>query len=228
KQTLVKGREIDAEKAEEILNAGPIQATRARELGLIDRVAYEDEILAALKKDDLEIVESSDYKSSSKSSKTDDLSLLTLLSMMSKDDDSADKELPGVAVLYAVGPITLGTNGGSGIGSDTEIASKDFIDELEKIKEDDEIKAVILRVNSPGGSAFASDLIWKKIEELKKKKPVIASMSGMAASGGYYISMGANKIIAQPGTLTGSIGVVGGKPNVKQLYEKIGVSKSTI
>ena len=228
---IAESRHISPEKAEEVINAGPVGAKTAKEMGLVDRVAYTDEVLQDLEKKDLKIVDASDYKSSSKSSSSSDISLLSLLSMMSKSgdsDDSSGSDYPRVAVLYAVGDITLGTNGDSGLGSSTGIASQDIIDELDKLKEDDKIKAVILRVNSPGGSAFASDLIWKKIEELKKKKPVVASMGDVAASGGYYISMGATRIIAQPGTITGSIGVVGGKPNLQGLYDKLGVNKTTI
>lgn len=231
KGMLAESRKLTPEKADEAINAGPIGATRAKEIGLVDKIAYADEVLEELEKKSLEIVESSDYKSATKSSGSgSDLSLLSLLSMMSSSDDTAESggDYPRVAVLYAVGAISLGINGGSGFGSSTEIASEDFISELDKLKDDDKIKAVILRVNSPGGSAFASDLIWKKIEELKKKKPVIASMGDVAASGGYYIAMGATRIVAQPGTVTGSIGVVGGKPNLKGLYEKVGVNKTTI
>lgn len=232
KQMIADGRKLSPEKAEEALNAGPVGAADALKRGLIDKIAYADEVIDELEKDDFEIVEAEDYKGSSSGSKSDsdsELNLFSLLSLMSKSDDSDDKssDYPRVAVLYALGGITLGSSD-SGLGSDTEIASEDFIEELDDLKEDEDIKAVILRVNSPGGSAFASDLIWKKIEELKAVKPVVASMSDVAASGGYYISMGATKIIAQPGTLTGSIGVVGGKPNVEALYEKLGVNKTTI
>jgi protease-4 len=232
KGMVAESRKLTPEQAEQVMNAGPVNAAKAKEMGLVDRVAYADEVLESLENDNLEIVDSSDYKTSTKSSSSSsDISLLSLLSMMSSSEESGESgssDHPRVAVLYAVGAITLGSNGGSGLGADTEIASEDFIEELEKLKEDDKIKAVILRVNSPGGSAFASDLIWKKIEELKKKKPVVASMGDVAASGGYYISMGATRIVAQPGTVTGSIGVVGGKPNLKGLYEKVGVTKTTI
>lgn len=232
KQMIADGRKLSPEKAEEAMNAGPVGAADALKLGLIDKIAYADEVIDGLEKKDFEIVEADDYKGSSSSSKSDsdsELSLFNLLSLVSKSSDSDDKnsDYPRVAVLYALGGITLGSSD-SGLGSESEIASEDFIDELDKLKEDDKIKAVILRVNSPGGSAFASDLIWKKMEELKAVKPVVASMGDVAASGGYYISMGASKIIAQPGTLTGSIGVVGGKPNVEALYEKLGVNKTTI
>ncbi len=232
RDTVAEGRKLSTDKAEEILNAGPISADKAKELGLVDRVAYSDELIAELEDKKMTVVEADDYRgsSSSSSSSSSDISLLSLLSMMSKSDDSSSDggNYPQVAVLYATGPITLGSSSGSGLGSSTEIASEDFIEELQKLEDNDKIKAVILRVNSPGGSAFASDLIWKKVEQLKAKKPVVASMSDMAASGGYYISMGATKIVAQPGTLTGSIGVVGGKPNLQGLYDKIGVNKMSI
>lgn len=232
-QMIADGRKMTAEQADVIINGGPVGAEDAKAAGLIDRVAYGDDVLEELKKSKLSVVKSDDYKSnssSSSSSDSSDISLLGLISMLSKSDSSSDSSgnYPQVAVLYAVGGITLGSSSGSGLGVDTEIASDDFIQELEKLKNNDKIRAVILRVNSPGGSAFASDLIWKKVEELKTKKPVVASMSDVAASGGYYISMGANKIVAHPGTLTGSIGVVGGKPNLADLYKKIGVNKSNI
>lgn len=226
---LADSRDMTPQQATAALDAGPIGAKQAQELGLVDRVAYLDQVLKDLEDDSVEIVESSDYKSTTKST-SDEVSLLSILSLLSKSDnsdDSGSKDYPRVALLYAVGPITLGASD-SGFSSSNEITSQDFIDELEKIMDDEKIKAVILRVNSPGGSAFASDLIWKKIEELKKKKPVVASMGDVAASGGYYISMGASHIVAQPGTLTGSIGVVGGKPNLAGLYDKLGVNKTTI
>lgn len=232
RQMIAEGRKMPADRAEQAINGGPLSAENARKAGLIDRVTYADDLLEGLKKDKLSIVKAEDYKSNSSSSSSDssDISLLGLISMLSKSDDASDSSgnYPQVAVMYAIGGITLGSSSGSGLGVDTEIASDDFIQELEKLKNNDKIRAVILRVNSPGGSAFASDLIWKKVEELKTKKPVVASMSDVAASGGYYISMGANKIIAQPGTLTGSIGVVGGKPNLANLYKKIGVNKTNI
>ncbi len=96
------------------------------------------------------------------------------------------------------------------------------------IRENDTVKAVVLRVDSPGGSALVSDLVWREVERTRKAgKPVVASMSDVAASGGYYIAMGADAIVAQPGTITGSIGVVGGKLVLRGLYDKIGVKKET-
>jgi len=122
-----------------------------------------------------------------------------------------------IAVLYAEGSITDGT-GREGI------TSKRYVKEIEKLRDNDKVKAVVFRVNSGGGSAYASEEIWEAIGLLKEKKPIVVSMGDYAASGGYYISCNANKIIAQPNTLTGSIGIFGMFPNVEGLTKKIGVS----
>lgn len=99
-----------------------------------------------------------------------------------------------------------------------------MIRDLRRLKENEDVKAVVLRVNSPGGSAFGSEQIWYAVTELKKEKPVIVSMGDYAASGGYYISCNADSIVADPTTLTGSIGIFGMFPNVKGLTDKIGLS----
>ena len=99
---------------------------------------------------------------------------------------------------------------------------------LNEARDDKEVKAIVLRVDSPGGVTYPSDLIWAAVEEAKKKKPVVISMSDLAASGGYYVSMGANKIVAEPLTLTGSIGVFAYKPVVKGFYDWIGVSSEYV
>src|SRR5262249_12889069 len=100
------------------------------------------------------------------------------------------------------------------------------IQAIREAEEDKSVKAIVLRVDSPGGSALASDLIWNELRRCKK--PVVASMSDVAASGGYYISMGARKVYAEPGTLTGSIGVVGGKLALGGLFDKVGVTTETL
>lgn len=221
-------RKLTKEQVEEAINRGPSHADEAKTAKLIDRVQYADDLLKELKKNGATITDSSDYAKES-SSKGDDVSLLSILSMMGQKQSSSDKssKFPQVAILYALGPIVSGSQEGM-LNSSDQIASDDFIKTLDDIQEDKKIKAVILRVDSPGGSAFASDLIWKKIDELKKVKPVVASMGDVAASGGYYIAMAANKIIAQEGTFTGSIGVVGGKVNLSGVYSKIGINKSTV
>lgn len=129
---------------------------------------------------------------------------------------------PHVALVYAVGNIIDGKGQGP-LGATQEIASGQLVPVLDRLAEDDKVAAVVLRIDSGGGSAQASEQIWHAVERLKAKKPVVVSMSGMAASGGYYIAAGANKIFADPNTLTGSIGVVGGKLVLGQALEQFGV-----
>ena len=127
-----------------------------------------------------------------------------------------------VAVYYAYGDIV--DEAGNGMSQGHQITGKGMTDDLQKLREDDNVKAVVIRVNSGGGSAYASEQIWHEVMLLKEKKPVVVSMGGMAASGGYYISCAANKIIAEPTTLTGSIGIFGMFPDPSELItQKIGV-----
>lgn len=151
----------------------------------------------------------------------DDLNVLTLSDMINvKKNVPKDKSGNVIAVYYAFGEID---------GSETEgIISKDVVKDLRKLREDENIKAVILRVNSPGGSAYGSEQIWHEITLMKEKKPVIVSMGDYAASGGYYISCAADCIVAQPTTLTGSIGIFGLVPNAKDLTDKVGLKFEVI
>lgn len=124
-----------------------------------------------------------------------------------------------IAVIYAAGNIMPGK------GDDTYIGEKNIVEALQKARENSRVKAVVLRVNSPGGSALVSDIIWREVELTRAEKPVVASMSDVAASGGYYIACNASKILAEPTTITGSIGVFGMIPNVKELAtDKLGLS----
>lgn len=130
-----------------------------------------------------------------------------------------------IAILYAEGQIMEES---TGLSYSTQVISEKMCDELQKLAADEDVKAVVFRVNSPGGSAYISEQIWKKVIELKEKKPVVVSMGTYAASGGYYISCGANKIIAEPMTLTGSIGVFGLMANTTGLYDKVGLSADVV
>ena len=127
-----------------------------------------------------------------------------------------------IAVVFAKGPILYGE------GSESIIAQGIFVKTLEELSKDDWIKAVVLRVDSPGGSALTSELIWRTIEKLKKSKPVIVSMGNVAASGGYYIAAGANHIFADPLSITGSIGVFATLPNVKGFLDDIGIQAQSV
>ncbi len=126
-----------------------------------------------------------------------------------------------IALLYATGNIT------SGSGS-SNIQDKYLVNEIEKLRKDDDIKAVVFRINSGGGSAYASEQIWKAIGDLKAEKPVIVSMGDVVASGGYYIACNADKIVAQPTTLTGSIGIFGMFPNLEGTTQKLGISTDVV
>lgn len=129
-----------------------------------------------------------------------------------------------IAILYAQGAIVDDAAGGASFLMGSTITAKEYVKELQKLKDDEKVKAVVFRVNSPGGSAYASEQIWNAVEELKKVKPVVVSMGTYAASGGYYISAGANAIVAEPTTLTGSIGIFGLIPDGTELAKKMGVT----
>jgi protease-4 len=131
-----------------------------------------------------------------------------------------------IAIVYAVGPIMEAESSENRMFESEAVTSEVIIKAIRQAESDSSVKGIVLRVDSPGGSALASDLIWRDV--VKAKKPVVASMGNTAASGGYYISMGADKILAEPGTLTGSIGVVGGKLAIKGLLTKIGVTTEVI
>ena len=138
-----------------------------------------------------------------------------------KKNAPKDKSGNVIAVYYAYGEIDGGTSSSTG---EEGINSVKVIKDLRKLKEDENVKAVVLRVNSPGGSAYGSEQIWYAVSELKKEKPVIVSMGDYAASGGYYISCNADTIVAEPTTLTGSIGIFGMFPSAKGLTDKIGLN----
>jgi len=149
-------------------------------------------------------------------SETDELKLVSVSDFLIAAEPSEKYVKDRIAILYAEGDIVdEGTDG---------IVTEKIIKEIEKIKKDDNIKAVVFRINSGGGSAYASEQIWKAITDLKAKKPVVVSMGDLAASGGYYIACNANKIIASPNTLTGSIGIFGTFFILDELTQKLGLS----
>jgi protease-4 len=149
--------------------------------------------------------------------KEDKIPSATVRDMKSVPPPIIKKSKNNIALLYAVGNIVSG-NGSS------DIQDKFMVNEIEKLRKDDNIKAVVFRVNSGGGSAYASEQIWKAITDLKKEKPVVVSMGDLAASGGYYISCNASKIVAQPTTITGSIGIFGLFPNMQGTMNKLGLN----
>jgi signal peptide peptidase SppA, 67K type len=181
-------------------------ADDAVKLGLADGKRYKDELLNELK-DSLGI------------DADKDLNAVTLTKYRPAPQQSNASVRERIAVVYAVGDIV------SGEGSDNMIGSERISRELRKVRRDDKVKAVVFRINSPGGSALASDVIWREVDLLRKEKPVIVSMGDVAASGGYYIAAAADSIFAQPNTITGSIGVFGLIPNMQGLLNnKLGIT----
>jgi protease-4 len=152
----------------------------------------------------------------------EDVEFISLASYLNVPNSKKIKSSNRIAVVYAEGPIIYGE------GSTEVIGSGKLVRTLKSIGKKDNIKAVVIRVNSPGGSAFASELIWEEIEELKKNKTVVVSMGNVAASGGYYISAGADEIVAMPTTITGSIGVLGTLPNFNKIATRWGVNAEQV
>ena len=172
------------------------------QLGLVDGLKYRSEMTDMLKQDLGENIKF--------------VSLKKMKNVPSVDKFSMNK----VAVLYAVGDIDSGSEG--------QMKSENIVKELNRLADNDDVKAVVLRVNSPGGSAFGSEQMWFAAKQLREKKPLIVSMSDYAASGGYYMSCIADTIVAQPTTLTGSIGIFGMFPNFEGIVDKIGVNFSVV
>ena len=208
-----KSRKISVEKLNTLADeyVALHAASYMLENNLVDTLTYIDGAKAYLKqKMDLDEDES--------------LSFISPKEMATVEVPEYKEQDDKVAIYYAVGDIVQTSNGMSISGNSPQIVGEKVIDDLRELREDDDVKAVVLRVNSGGGSAYASEQIWREVELLKEEKPVVVSMGGMAASGGYYISCGANKIIAEPTTLTGSIGIFGMIPDMSELMtQKIGV-----
>lgn len=213
---IADARKKSVEDVRAIIDNAPYNARQAKEIGLIDDAIYEDQVYEEIKK-------RLDYKQDDK--------LRTIRGSEYREIPSDSLGLnkgERVALIFASGAINVGRStdspfGGSMVGSDTVVAA------INDAAQDASIKAIVLRVDSPGGSALASDLMWNAIENAKKKgKPVVVSMSDVAASGGYYISCNADKIVAEPTTITGSIGVFMGKPVVKGFYDWLGITNEYV
>lgn len=187
------------------------KAETSVEGGLVDRLCYIDEVKETLR------------KKMSLDDDDDDELIFTTIDDMAKSESLDDKVDDQVAVYYAYGEIVdIAAQGG--FSQEHQIVGSKMVNDLQQLRKDDDIKAVVIRVNSPGGSAYASEQIWREITLLKKEKPVVVSMGGLAASGGYYISCPADKIYAENTTLTGSIGIFGMIPDASELItDKLGV-----
>ena len=221
---IAAARKLPEETVKAIIDEGLLSTARAKELGLIDDVAYHDQLSDLIANGDksMDVRIREDYRRKKPNAELDLFSLMELLSGGSSQTSSTK---PRIAVLRLEGAIVSG-NSPMSLFSEASISSDKIVPLIEGLGKDENVKAIILRVDSPGGSALASDLIWRALEATNK--PVVASMGDTAASGGYYISMGADAIFAEPGTLTGSIGVLGGKIALDGLMKKFGVTTSVI
>ncbi len=211
-------RKIEPARARALVDQGPFLASQALEAGLVDALGYRDEVYADVRK------------------QAGPDAILQYVSRYQRSRVLAERarKLPAprqesVALIYATGPIRRGRSGGrgplpgGGMGSDTIAAA------LRAAVSDDRARAIVLRVNSPGGSYVASDTIWREVVRARGAgKPVVVSMGDVAASGGYFISMAADAIMAQPGTVTGSIGVLSGKPVLAELLGRAGVTTDSV
>lgn len=206
-QNIAKARNLDVAELKNVQDNLLVRTPEdAKRYKLITHIGYYDEAISFMKekagkeeKDKLELVKLSKYKK------------------VKDKDGSTSKNR--IAVIYAEGDIV------DGEGDDDNIGGRKYANAIRDARMDDNVKAVVLRISSPGGSALASDIMWREIQLTKKVKPVIASMSDVAASGGYYMAMGCDTIVAHPNTITGSIGVFGVIPNIQGfLNEKMGIT----
>jgi protease-4 len=202
-QGVAASRNMKPEQVEKAIAAGPYNSNDAPATGLVDRVAYGEEVR--------DFVDRKNHGYGRR------ISLHTYLDRTEKFTTNK------IAVIYAVGEIGPGRSAASPLGGEM-MGSDTLAQQFRRARTDDLVKAVVLRVDSPGGVAYSSEVIRHELELTKEVKPVVVSMSDVAASGGYWLSMSANRIVAEPGTITGSIGVLMGKFNLQGLYEKLGLS----
>lgn len=229
KKTVAENRKVSEEKAQEILTMGPYTSNKALEAKAIDRIAYFDELQDSIEKNAGRELEFDTEYSASPKGEGESFNLMTLLSGMGKKDEEEKDGKPKIALVYAVGGISDGRAEKNPFGSQEGIYSDDFVDLIDDVMDEGGVKALVLRVDSPGGSAIASDKMWHRLQQVQASGvPIIVSMGNVAASGGYYISMGADKIVADPTTITGSIGVIGGKFALGGTYEKLGITRDTL
>ncbi|NUP61982.1 MAG: signal peptide peptidase SppA [Nonomuraea sp.] len=210
---IAEGRRLDPGKVRELIDRGPFTAAEAQESGLVDGLAYRDEVYDEVKR-----------------AAGGEANLL-FVSRYARS--AAVRKLPhpmadGVALVHGAGQIRTGRSGRSPLGGGGAMGSDTISAALRAARRDEHVKAVVFRVDSPGGSYVASDTVWREVMLTRQVKPVIVSMGDLAASGGYFVSMAADVIVAQPGTLTGSIGVYGGKPVMTDLLQKIGINSELV
>ncbi len=205
-------RKKSADEVQAVIDQGPFLAPQARSAGLVDALKYRDEVIdelkARLKAGDIGQVRDTDY-------------------IRVPLRDAGLRPRSRIAFIAAEGMIVR-SSGDSLLGGGGFLGADEMRRRLRKVRDDGSIRGAIVRIDSPGGDSFASDEIWREMQLLARKKPLVISMSDEAASGGYYIAMTGDPILAYPGTYTGSIGVFYGKANLRRLYDKVGITKRVI
>lgn len=221
---IAKARKLDSAKVKKLIDGGPYSPKDALAAGLVDRLGYMESVTDSLKKTlKIDVVKLETEYGKKKEEELDFFGLYRKL-VFGPMKLGASKNTK-IAIIYANGAISTGKSGGNPLMG-ASIGSETIVEAIKEADANKTVAAIVLRVDSPGGSALASDLIWKALKDCKK--PVIASMSDVAASGGYYIAMAARKIYAEPGTITGSIGVIGGKLAMAGLWNKAGMDTEVI
>ncbi|HQV31444.1 MAG TPA: signal peptide peptidase SppA [Calditrichia bacterium] len=207
---LSESRGLPQAKIRELIDRGLFSLAAAREKALIDTLMYEAEFSAHLEKRFGEDLVTVDYRN-----------------YLHGDLPDLDVNPDGkIALIYGSGTIVMGGKNSNGLND--LITGAGMAADIRSAAEDESVKAIVLRIDSPGGSATASDIIWREVVAARAKKPVIASVSDVAASGGYYISMAADTIVAHPNSIVGSIGVFAGKFSTGKFFEKIGIATETL
>ena len=210
-QGIAAGRELEIESVRTLVDQGPFLGTQAFTEKLVDGLAYRDEVHA--------IIEDTIGEEAER------VGLFTYLRQMGRPHNEGE----AIALIYGVGGVQRGKSAYSAALSGPTMGADSVSAAFRSAVQDDEVKAILFRVDSPGGSYIASDTIWRETVRAKEAgKPVIVSMGNMAGSGGYFVAAAADKIVAQPGTVTGSIGVLGGKMITAELMEKIGISSDEV
>ena len=214
---VAEGRGLTPERVRALIDAGPYRAPAAREAGLVDEVCYEDELEDKLPG----LLGRPDSKPA-----VIPVGPWLRAARRMPPPPGTRVPPPRVALLVAEGFIRSGRT--RPFPPSRAVASTSFVEALRQAREDPRVQAIVLRIDSPGGSGLASDVIWRELRLAREKKPLVVSMGDVAASGGYYLAMGADWIVAEPATLTGSIGVIAGKVNLRGLYDLLGLSKEAI
>jgi len=206
-----QGRHVSRDSMEKLVNVGFFNSEEAKRAGLVDGVCYHDEVDSLLKKEPKGLNKVSERKYRSE---------------VAENEDWGKRS--AIAIVYANGSIATGESRTDFLTGSMTMGAQTMVRAIRQARDNKRVKAVVLRIDSPGGDGFASDMIWRELELCRQKKPIVVSMAGVAGSGGYYIACNATRVFALPTTLTGSIGVFNFKLVTEGLYNKLGARRQTV